>query len=468
VAGNHGVDCPNLLGSFTSLGYNVVGEFGTIMSNPDITPTTGDQFDVSDAAVHLGPLGSNGGPTETHPLLPGSIAIDQGHASGTVADQRGQTRPCDLPSVANAVGGDGSDVGALEVQGPCSAAPAPPDAVDDNANVFEDSGANAINVLANDTDANNDTLMVVSVTQGSHGSVAITGGGTGVSYTPAANYFGADSFTYTISDGNSGTDTANVSVNVANVNDAPTATGDAYDTNSNTPLHVNAPGVLGNDSDIDGDSLSAQQVSGPAHALSFALHADGSFDYTPATNFAGADSFTYRASDGSLQSDTVTVNITVHDTVPPVLNASVGAGSLWPPNHDLLNVGLNVSASDNSGDPVQIQVAVFSDEDDITSAGGEMSPDARDIAPGTLRLRAEREGSGDGRVYLIVVTATDSSNNVTRKCLAVVVPKSQSKADAASVAQQAQAAVSYCQTHNGAPPPGYFVVGDGPTIGPKQ
>jgi hypothetical protein len=55
-----------------------------------------------------------------------------------------------------------------------------------------------------------------------------------------------------------------------------------------------------------------------------------------------------------------------------------------------------------------------------------------------------------------------------RACLAVVVPKSQSNASAASAAQQAQAAVSYCQTHNGAPPPGYFVVGDGPTVGPKQ
>lgn len=469
VAGNGGVDCPNLLGQFTSLGYNVVGEFGTIMGSPVIVPAVGDQFDVSDAAVQLGPLASNGGPTPTHSLGAASIAIDKGHASGTTADQRGAARPCDLAAVANATGGDGSDSGAFEVQGMCvSNTPAPPDAVDDVANVLEDSGANAIDVLANDTDANGDTLTVVSVSQGAHGSVAITGGGTGVSYTPNANFFSADSFTYTISDGNGGMDTATVGVNVANVNDAPTATGDAYDTNSNTPLHVNAPGVLLNDSDIDGDSLAAQQVSGPSHALSFALHANGSFDYTPAADFAGSDSFTYRASDGSAPSNTVTVNITVHDTVPPVLNASVGVGTLWSPNHDLINVGLSVSASDNSGDPVAVQVAVFSDEDDVTGAGGEMSPDAKDIAPVTLRLRAERAGNSDGRVYLIVVTATDSSNNVTRACLAVVVPKSQSNASAASAAQQAQAAVNYCQTHNGAPPPGYFVVGDGPTVGPKQ
>lgn len=472
VAGNS-TNRPELEGTYTSEGYNVIGRItdNTMTPIAIITPAPGtaDQIGVSPALVNLGPLQNNGGPTPTHALGAGSIAIDKGNSFGLTTDQRGEVRPCDLAAVANASGGDGSDSGAFELQGMCvSNVPAPPDAVDDVANVLEDSGANAVNVLANDTDANGDTLTVVSVTQGAHGSVAITGGGAGVSYTPAANYFGPDSFSYTIDDGNGGTDTANVSVNVSNVNDAPTASGDAYDTDSNTPLHVNAPGVLSNDSDIDGDALSAQQVTGPSHALSFALHADGSFDYTPALNFSGNDSFTYRASDGSAQSNTVTVNITVHDKVPPALSASVGTGSLWPPNHDLENVGLSVSASDNSGDPVQIQVAVFSDEDDVTSAGGEMSPDAKNIAPVTLRLRSERSGNSDGRVYLIVVTATDSSNNVTRACLAVVIPKSQSGASATSVAQQAQAAVNYCQTHNGAPPPGYFVVGDGPTVGPKQ
>ena len=464
---------PELEGLYTSEGYNVIGRItdNTMTPIAIITPAPGtaDQIGVNPALVNLGPLAMNGGPTPTHALLPGSIAVDAGQSFGLTTDQRGLTRPCDLDAVSNAAGGDGSDSGAFEVQGTCvDNTPAPPDAVDDVANVSEDSGANAIDVLANDTDANGDALTVTSVTQGTHGSVAITGGGTGVSYTPAADYFGPDSFSYTIDDGNGGTDSANVSVNVSNVNDAPVAAGDAYDTDSNTPLQVNAPGVLSNDSDVDGDSLSAQQVSGPAHALSFALHADGSFDYTPALNYSGGDSFTYRASDGTAQSNTVTVNITVHDKVPPQLEASVGTGSLWPPNHDLVNVGLSVNASDNSGDPVAVQVSVFSDEDDVTGAGGEMSPDAKDIAPATLRLRAERAGNSDGRVYLIVVTATDSSNNVTRACLAVVVPKSQSSASAASAAQQAQAAVSYCETHNGAPPPGYFVVGDGPTVGPKQ
>src|SRR6185369_696532 len=87
-----------------------------------------------------------------------------------------------------------------------------PDAVDDAASINEDSGANVIDVRANDTDLDSDTLSVTAVTQGAHGSVAITGGGSAVTYTPAANFFGGDSFTYTVSDGNGGTDTATVTV----------------------------------------------------------------------------------------------------------------------------------------------------------------------------------------------------------------------------------------------------------------
>ncbi|MFL6255926.1 MAG: Ig-like domain-containing protein [Pyrinomonadaceae bacterium] len=459
---------PNFSGALESQGYNVIGDAGTPPNNGTFNAQATDQIGVTPAQVNLGPLQNNGGPTPTHALGAGSVAIDKGHSSGATTDQRGLTRPCDLASVSNAAGGDGGDAGAFEVQGMCGVPAAPPVAGDDAANVAEDSGANALAVLGNDTDPNGDTLTIISVTQGAHGSVAITGGGTGVSYTPTANYNGPDSFNYTVSDGNGGEDTANVSVNVTPVNDAPVASPDAYDTNSNTPLHVVAPGVLGNDSDVDGDVLSAQQVSGPSHALSFALHADGSFDYTPAVDFAGADSFTYRASDGAAPSNTVTVNITVHDTVPPVLNASVGVDSLWPPTHYLFNVGLSVSTSDNSGGPVQLEVAVFSDEDDVTSASGEMSPDARDIAPVTLRLRAERRGDSDGRVYVIRIKATDPSNNSSYSYCTVVVTQNQSQSSLSSVNAQAAAAVAAFAGNGNNPPAGFFIVGDGPTIGPKQ
>src|SRR6185369_1426337 len=96
-----------------------------------------------------------------------------------------------------------------------------PDAVDDAATINEDSGANTISVLANDTDQDNDTLAITAVTQGAHGAVGITGGGSGLMYTPAFDYSGPDTFTYTISDGHGGSDTANVNVTVNAVNDTP-------------------------------------------------------------------------------------------------------------------------------------------------------------------------------------------------------------------------------------------------------
>ena len=83
------------------------------------------------------------------------------------------------------------------------------------------------------------------------------------------------------------------------------------------------------------------------------------------------------------------------------------------------------------GETVTIQVAVFGDEDDQTATlpGVVHSPDAKDIAPNTLRLRGERVEANDGRVYLIVVTATDSSGGVDRNYHTVVVPKNNKPAN---------------------------------------
>jgi hypothetical protein len=151
-----------------------------------------------------------------------------------------------------------------------------------------------------------------------------------------------------------------------------------------------------------------------------------------------------------------------NDAVPPILMSSVALASLSPANSDLVNVGLAASANE----PATFNVQVFGDENDETptSPGTVNSPDAKDIAVGTLRLRAERTNAGDGRVYLVVVTATDTAGNASRACHTVVVQKNK-KGD---VDAQAAAAKSFCEANAGAAPPGYFVIGDGPIIGPKQ
>ncbi|HEY2961587.1 MAG TPA: DUF11 domain-containing protein, partial [Pyrinomonadaceae bacterium] len=161
-----------------------------------------------------------------------------------------------------------------------------------------------------------------------------------------------------------------------------------------------------------------------------------------------------------------TASFTVNN--PPVtVTASVTLSQLPQNTHDLINVGLSALASGGTTNcpPGPLTVQVFGDEDDETpTAKNEVfSPDAKDIAVGTLRLRAERVNTGDGRVYLIVVRSGSAFATVT-----VVVPKSSSAANMASVNAQAAAAKAFADANNGAAPAGYFVIGDGPVIGNKQ
>src|SRR2546430_16290873 len=130
-----------------------------------------------------------------------------------------------------------------------------------------------------------------------------------------------DCFTYKASDGQAQSDVATVTITVTPVNDAPVAANDdSYTTPEDTQLTVSAPGVLANDSDVDGDTLSAVLVSGPSHGT-LTLNGDGSLGYMPALNFNGTDSFTYKASDGQAQSGVATATI----TVTPVNDAPVAA-----------------------------------------------------------------------------------------------------------------------------------------------
>ena len=184
-----------------------------------------------------------------------------------------------------------------------------PIADDDTATVAEDSIDNAIDVFANDEDIDGDEVTITAVTQGTHGSVEFTADG--VTYTPDPDYFGPDSFTYTISDGNGGTDTATVTVTVTNVNDDPVANDDTATVDEDSA--DNEIEVLANDNDgVDtGETLTVTAVSDPAHGT-VTISPDGlSVLYTPDPNFAGADSFTYTVSDGNGGTDTATVNVTV-------------------------------------------------------------------------------------------------------------------------------------------------------------
>ena len=182
----------------------------------------------------------------------------------------------------------------------------------------------------------------------------------------------------------------------------------------------------------------------------------------------GTNSVTVVATDTSGNTNSCAFNVIVKDCEPPKVTSSVTTASLWPPNHDLNDVGYAASATDNCPGPITIHVQVFSDESEDASGDCHFSPDAKSIAPGTLRLRSERFGDGDGRVYLIVTTATDTSGNKAHSCVTVVVPHDQSAASIGSVNAQAAAASAFCAAHDGAVPSGFVLIGGGPAVGPKQ
>jgi uncharacterized repeat protein (TIGR01451 family) len=163
----------------------------------------------------------------------------------------------------------------------------------------------------NDSDVDGDDFTVVGVTPppAGEGAAVVNGDGT-VTFTPAPDFHGTTTFTYTVQDARGATDTATVTVTVRAVNDRPRGTPDAYAVAPGTTLTVAGPGILGNDGDVDGDPLTAALATPPATGT-LALRPDGSFTYLPAPGFSGPVTFTYPVTDGSSTSTPVTVTLTV-------------------------------------------------------------------------------------------------------------------------------------------------------------
>ncbi|MCU1230398.1 MAG: outer rane adhesin like protein, partial [Acidobacteria bacterium] len=166
-------------------------------------------------------------------------------------------------------------------------------------------------VLGNDTDADSVVLTAALVSGPSHAASFTLNPDGSFNYVHDGSETIVDSFTYKANDGLATSNTATVTINITPVNDPPVANNDGYSVNEGGTLAPTAPGVLGNDTDVDSPTLTAVLVSGPLHAASFALNADGSFTYVHDGSETTTDSFTYKASDGSAFSNIATVNITI-------------------------------------------------------------------------------------------------------------------------------------------------------------
>jgi CshA-type fibril repeat protein/VCBS repeat-containing protein len=189
-----------------------------------------------------------------------------------------------------------------------------PDAVNDVLSGVEDTPLviNPAELLGNDTDADGDTLTITSVSNPSHGTVTLNNDGT-ITFTPNADYNGEATFEYTITDGNGGEDTATVTIDFAPVNDAPVANDDVLEGTEDTTLTIQPDQLLGNDTDVDGDTLTITDVSNPTNGT-VTLNDDGTIDFTPDADYSGPATFEYTVSDGNGGTDTGTVTIDVQPT----------------------------------------------------------------------------------------------------------------------------------------------------------
>ena len=195
------------------------------------------------------------------------------------------------------------------------------------------SAANGL--LKNDTDIEHDTLHVANadantpginpVSGPSHGQLTLNADGS-FTYKPNTDYNSSDTFDYRVCDNGSpqkcSVETAKVNITINPINDAPVVVDDSLTTDEDTGKLI----TLGAN-DVDGDALTYSIVDAPAHGTLSGTGANRT--YTPASNYNGSDSFTFKANDGTVDSNTATVSITVNavNDAPTVTLASGGSCS---------------------------------------------------------------------------------------------------------------------------------------------
>jgi VCBS repeat-containing protein len=235
-------------------------------------------------------------------------------------------------------------------------------------------------------------------------------GSTDTGVSPTHNYPTSGTFTVSleVTDNAGAADTATTTVEIAEQNQPPLVADDEYTTNEDTQLNVPGPGVLGNDSDPDGDSITAILVSSTSNG-NLTLNSDGSFTYNPDLNFAGTDHFTYVTNDGQLDSNIVAA-VTI--TVNPANDAPVAADDTFSASETAqINItGQNVLSNDSDpdGDPITAILV-----DDVTNGFLTLNEDGTftyDPNPDYYGEDSFTYYANDGQLDSNVVTATITVN----------------------------------------------------------
>ena len=284
----------------------------------------------------------------------------------------------------------------------CSAVNAAPVANADTASTLQDTAV-TINVTANDSDANGDTLVLDDVTAAANGTAVIVGDN--ILYTPAGGFSGTDTFSYKINDGNGGEATAAVTVTVTEVitNQPPVAEDDTGSMPQDSTATFN---VLENDVDPDGDALTLTISSPPAAAVGSATVVNGEIQFVPAAGSTETGVIGYTIDDGNGGTDTATLTVTVTaPNQPPV--AEDDTGTMEQDSTATFDVQSN--DSDPDGDPLTLTIssppAAAVGTATVVPGGIQFVPAAGSTATGVIGYTID-DGNGGTDTATLTVTVT--------------------------------------------------------------
>lgn len=282
-------------------------------------------------------------------------------------------------------------------------------------------------------DGGTSTITYTIVSTPTHGT--LSGEGVNRTYTPAADFNGTDSFTFNFARDGKTSSTVTMTVTVNEVNDPPIAANDVKSVEAGSVLIFPSSDLTANDvagpANESSQTLSVTSVSNATHGV--VSLSSGQIAFTPDVPYSGPASFTYQVCDNGTtagaadpQCTTATVNITVADTTAPSISTlTLSATQLWPPNHQLVSINVDYTATD-SGDPAPVCSLGITSNEPVNGLGdGDIAPDWVVVDAHHVQLRSERAGNGTGRIYTIAATCTDAAGNPSTKTAVVAVPKSQ-------------------------------------------
>ncbi|HIF9317636.1 TPA: retention module-containing protein [Photobacterium damselae] len=219
--------------------------------------------------------------------------------------------------------------------------------------VAEDSSING-QLTATDADGDDLTFELVDGSEPTNGQVTVNPDGSW-EYVPNPDFNGEDSFTVVVDDGNGGTDTITVTVNVTPVNDAPVGDDVSAETQEDTAVTGQLTAT-----DVDGDNLTFKPGTNPENG-SVTINADGSWEYVPNTDFHGEDSFTVVVDDGNGGTDTITVTV----NVIPINDAPVGEDVTAETQEETAVTG-QLTATDLDGDNLTFKPGTNPENGNVT------------------------------------------------------------------------------------------------------